>query len=134
MRGCDKSDMLTHLYKIPLRARRWYVKIFGYVIDFCITNVIHRVEPMCLKQFRLRVSTSLREKTVVLTRANRSLSNLNSSLASSKLQMVPTSRTSCSNDIQHMPIFTEVRQTCKYCSKKNDIHRSRWMQYRTLSK
>ena len=23
--GIDKSDMLTHLYKTPLRAKRWYV-------------------------------------------------------------------------------------------------------------
>ena len=25
MGGIDKSDMLTHLYKTPLRAKRWYI-------------------------------------------------------------------------------------------------------------
>ena len=38
MGGIDKSDMLTHLYKTPLKARRWYLRLFGYVIDLCTTN------------------------------------------------------------------------------------------------
>ena len=33
MGGIDKSDMLTHLYKTPLRAKRWYIHIFGCAID-----------------------------------------------------------------------------------------------------
>ncbi|CAK6972417.1 piggyBac transposable element-derived protein 2-like isoform X2 [Scomber scombrus] len=32
--GIDLSDMLVHLYK----SRRWYVPLFGYILDLCITN------------------------------------------------------------------------------------------------
>ena len=38
MGGIDKSDMLTHLYKTPMRARRWYLRIFGYNLDLCVCN------------------------------------------------------------------------------------------------
>ena len=38
MGGIDKSDMLTHLYKAALRAKRWYIPIFGYAIDVSMCN------------------------------------------------------------------------------------------------
>lgn len=37
--GINKSDVLTHLYKIPMRARRWYIRLFGYGLDICACNV-----------------------------------------------------------------------------------------------
>lgn len=132
MGGIDKSDMLTHLYKTPLRARRWYVKIFGYVIDLCVTNswLVYKrdclkleEQPMPLKQFRLSVSRSCQEKKFLVTRSN-SLSKF--SPTAPKQQIVPSSCTA-KNNVQHLPIFKDQRQTCKFCSKKGDIHRSRWM-------
>ena len=39
MGGIVKSDMLTHLYKTPLRAKRWYIHIFGYASDVSLRNV-----------------------------------------------------------------------------------------------
>ena len=70
MGGVDKSDMLTHLYKSPMRAKRWYLPIFGYVIDICICNAwllykrdcykleVQKIKP--LKAFRLEISAVAR--------------------------------------------------------------------------
>ena len=69
MGGIDKNDMLTHLYKTPLRSRRWPQKIFGFVLDVCVANawllykrdMKHLGErPMCLKNFRLKISSFCR--------------------------------------------------------------------------
>ena len=38
MGGIDKSDMLTHLYKSPMKAKRWYLRLFDYIQDVCTTN------------------------------------------------------------------------------------------------
>ena len=38
MGGVDKSDMLCHLYRTPLEARRWYIPILGNFIDLSISN------------------------------------------------------------------------------------------------
>ena len=65
MGGIDKSDMLTHLYKTPMHARRWYMRLFGYALDLCVCNawILYKREcqamresPMSLKQFRLDIS------------------------------------------------------------------------------
>ena len=65
MGGIDKGDMLTHLYETPFRARRWYMRIFGYAIDvsMCYAWLLYTrdckedgKQPMSLKTFRLQVS------------------------------------------------------------------------------
>lgn len=38
MGGVDLSDMLTSLYRTPMKARRWYLPIFGHMLDMCICN------------------------------------------------------------------------------------------------
>lgn len=34
----DKSDRLVHLYRTPLRAKRWNMRLFAYAIDVSLTN------------------------------------------------------------------------------------------------
>nr|XP_020502569.1 piggyBac transposable element-derived protein 3-like [Labrus bergylta] len=36
MGGIDKSDMLVHLYRTPMKSKRWYLRLFAYVIDVSI--------------------------------------------------------------------------------------------------
>ncbi|XP_070778935.1 piggyBac transposable element-derived protein 3-like [Enoplosus armatus] len=38
MGGTDLSDMLVHMYKTPAKSRRWYLPLFGYILDLCISN------------------------------------------------------------------------------------------------
>ncbi|XP_064120217.1 piggyBac transposable element-derived protein 3-like [Macrobrachium nipponense] len=33
MGGIDKSDMLTHLYRTPFKAKRYYMRLFAYLLD-----------------------------------------------------------------------------------------------------
>ena len=63
--GNDKSDMMTHLYKTPMRGRRRYLRLSGYAIDLCVCNawILYKREceamkekPIPLKNFRLDIS------------------------------------------------------------------------------
>lgn len=38
MGGVDLSDMLIALYRTPLRSHRWYLVLFGQLLDICIMN------------------------------------------------------------------------------------------------
>ncbi|KAK5909525.1 hypothetical protein CesoFtcFv8_003448 [Champsocephalus esox] len=38
MGGIDKSDMLVHLYRTPMKSKRWYMRMFAYAIDVSLTN------------------------------------------------------------------------------------------------
>uniref|UniRef100_A0A8C2EAB2 PiggyBac transposable element-derived protein domain-containing protein n=1 Tax=Cyprinus carpio TaxID=7962 RepID=A0A8C2EAB2_CYPCA len=67
MGGIDLSDMLVHLYKTPMKARRWYLPLFGYIIDVSIVNAwliykrdcnLLKEKPMPLKKFRLSVAAT----------------------------------------------------------------------------
>ena len=140
MGGIDKSDMLTHLYKTPMRARRWYMRLFGYTLDLCVCNawVLYKRDckalgetAMGLKNFRLEISLFARGVKSLRPRHTRS--------STGPLDMTPPIprrgiRSNTPNEDQrydttksHLPIFVPTRQTCKSCSRKNDIHRSRWM-------
>ena len=150
MGGIDKSDMLTHLYKTPLRARRWPLKIFGYVLDVCVSNawLIYKRDikklaerPMSLKNFRLSISRFCRvqKKTRVFshTRRNLDLPSTSTSSDESSTRLVLPTKGQRSPEVpqalrddtskQHVPVFTPMRQTCKHCSTGNNIHRSKWM-------
>ena len=68
MGGVDKSDMLGHLYCTPMKSRRWYLPIFGYILDLCLSNagLIYKLDCQAmdrkhkpLKEFRLDVGDSL---------------------------------------------------------------------------
>ncbi|KAF0039263.1 hypothetical protein F2P81_007498 [Scophthalmus maximus] len=38
MGGIDLFDMLVHMYKTLAKSRRWYLPLFGYILDLCISN------------------------------------------------------------------------------------------------
>ena len=141
MGGIDKSDMLTHLYKTPMRARRWYMRLFGYIIDLCVCNawllykrdcVALKVKPMPLKNFRLEISQFARAAKSLEQRSLRSspTSSPPSSPVASSRRGIRTEFPAADVRFQgahHLPVFMQVRQTCKYCSTKAVPHRTRWM-------
>lgn len=80
MGGIDLSDMLVHLYKTPMKSRRWYLPLFGYIIDVSIVNAwliykrdcsILKQKPMPLKKFRLSVAATLKGADKVPARVGR---------------------------------------------------------------
>jgi hypothetical protein len=38
MGGVDLADMLVALYKVPFKSRRWYLGIFGQMVDIAVNN------------------------------------------------------------------------------------------------
>ena len=138
MGGIDKSDMLTHLYKTPMRARRWYIRLFGYAVDLCICNawlcykrdcVALNEKPMPLKIFRLDISRFARCQQNLRPRVTRLSSNPGAQTPPQRGQraIMPTLATRFDPTKLHLPKFVPNRQTCKHCSTKGDIHRSRWI-------
>ena len=137
MGGIDKSDMLTHLYKTPMRARRWYMRLFGYALDLCVCNawILYKRDckalgekPMALKFFRLDISRFARCQKGMVTRVTRTSPEgpLMVPRRGQRAQLPPDQRRYDATKL-HMPSFVSNRQTCKHCSNKSDVHRSRWM-------
>ena len=138
MGGIDKSDMLVHLYKTPMRARRWYMRLFGYVLDVCISNAwllykrdcaALKEKHMPLKLFRLDISRYARCQKSMTPRITRLSLNRGSMPVPRRGQ-----KTSLPHETHryepkewHMPVYVSNRQTCKHCSKRDQVHRTRWM-------
>ena len=137
MGGIDKSDMLTHLYKTPMRARRWYMRLFGYTIDLCVCNawILYKRDcsamgekPMPLKFFRLDISRFARCHKTMGTRLTRASPNQPVPIPSRGIRaQIPNAQQRYDTSKPHLPVFVSTRQTCKQCSTKATIHRSRWM-------
>lgn len=139
MGGIDKSDMLVHLHKTPMRARRWYMRLFGYVLDLCVCNawILYKRDctalgdtPMPLKQFRLDISRfACCHKSMVARPITTRLSPEQPLVIPRKGQRLerPSDHNRYDMSKYHMPVYTNTRQTCKRCSHKDDMHRSKWM-------
>lgn len=73
MGGIDKSDMLVHLTRTPMKANRWYLRLFAYAINVSLTNawLIYKreckalgVNNLSLKNFRIQVFRSATQRPV----------------------------------------------------------------------
>lgn len=55
MGGIDLHDMLTALYKFPLKARRWYMYIFYHSIQMMVVNswLMYRKDAKALNEKKL---------------------------------------------------------------------------------
>ena len=138
MGGIDKSDMLTHLYKTPMRSKRYYMRLFGYVIDLIICNAWLLYKRDCqaldenavpLKKFRMDISSHLRispDNPFRVTRASTSREDVPLPRRGQRAAR-PSPEERMDATKLHMPLHVDMRQTCKLCSHKGTIHRSRWM-------
>ncbi|XP_050704963.1 piggyBac transposable element-derived protein 3-like [Eriocheir sinensis] len=136
MGGIDKSDMLTHLYKSPMKARRYYLRLFGYILDLCTTNawILYKRDskalsekPMPLKNFRLEISAFARGYK---TRPARCLRDTPESFVRPKKGQKshrPADNLRYDYSKFHCPVFVKQRMTCKHCSTHKEMHRSRWV-------
>nr|XP_053657049.1 piggyBac transposable element-derived protein 3-like [Cherax quadricarinatus] len=71
MGSIDKSNMLVHLYKTPMKSKRWYMRLFAYVLDLSVVNAwllycrdcrALNTKCMALKYFRNDISVTARSK------------------------------------------------------------------------
>ena len=151
MGGIDKSDMLVHLYRTPMKAKRWYMRLFAYCIDLSVTSAwiayrrdckaLREPKPMPLKDFRIALFQYARNTKPLITRRPRG-SLTNSPGTSSSPQGTPPPEPQVPKPIRgvrshvpdksvrfdpnhwHLPVYTKTRQTCKFCSRKGNIIRS----------
>ena len=138
MGGIDKSDMLVHLYRTPMKSKRWYMRLFAYVIDICLTNawLLYRRDcqalnetGMSLKDFRIEVFYAARCRNPTVHRPLLRTS-VTSAVPSSSADIPPAVRGHRSHTpaasvrfdttLFHVPIYV-TRQTCKFYSKKGHI-------------
>lgn len=138
MGGIDKSDMLVQLYRTPMKSKRYYLRLFAYVLDLCLVNswLLYRRECetlktkfMCLKKFRLEVSSFTRCAKPTLGRVLRnsdcsSTSDFEMPVAvRGQRATLPEDSIKLDSSKFHFPIYVD-RQTCKHCSRKGNIIRS----------
>ncbi|KAL0160893.1 hypothetical protein M9458_044618, partial [Cirrhinus mrigala] len=120
MGGIDKSDMLVHLYRTPMKSKRWYMRMFAYAIDLCLMNawIMYRrdikalaVDGLSLKNFWIQSSHVSSPKELII------------SVHPQHLCATPDDSVRFDMSLFHAPVYT-TRQTCKYCSRKGNILRS----------
>lgn len=145
MGGIDKSDMLVHLYRTPLRAKRWYMRLFAYAIDVSLTNawIIYRRDNkalglddgLSLKNFRIQVFKMASSK-MMTSRPRRSSTLLPGSPSTSAgipkpirghRSHVPDSSVRFDLTLFHAPVYSNSRLTCKRCSRKGNVMRSNFI-------
>ncbi|KAG0713763.1 PiggyBac transposable element-derived protein 3 [Chionoecetes opilio] len=134
MGGIDKSDMLVQLYRTPMKAKRWYMRLFPYAIDLSITNawLIYRRDckalaetGLPLKNFRIQVFRGASSQRAATSRPRRSFAApgiLNITIdvptpVRGHRSHIPDNSVRFDLTLFHVPIYTS-RQTCKFCSKK----------------
>uniref|UniRef100_A0A671LFG7 PiggyBac transposable element-derived protein domain-containing protein n=1 Tax=Sinocyclocheilus anshuiensis TaxID=1608454 RepID=A0A671LFG7_9TELE len=109
MGGIDLSDMLVHLYRTPAKSRRWYIPLFGYILDLSIANSwldykrdcgLLNEKAMPLKRFRLAVAHSLNQKHYT------------------PRPSLPKPQPDVRYDrLGHWPLHCDKRGRCNYCPK-----------------
>ena len=87
MGGIDKSDMLVHLCRTPVKSKRWYMRMFAYAIDISLTNawLIYWLDckalgdenGMPLKDFRIKVFRDASAQKMVTSRPLRDSTSSN---------------------------------------------------------
>ncbi|CAK6975313.1 piggyBac transposable element-derived protein 2-like [Scomber scombrus] len=144
MGGIDKSDMLVHLYRNPLRAKRWYMRLFAYAIDVNLTNawIMYRRDSkalcvndgLSLKNFRIQVFKTASSSKSMTSRPRRSSAPMPGSSSTSAdipksirghRSHVPHYSVRFDVSLFHAPVYSNSRQTCKQCNaRKGNIMRS----------
>ena len=80
----DKNDRLVHLYRTPMKSKRWYLRWFAYTIDLSLSNawIVYKrdykalgVNATSLKDFRIDVFMSAKSLRSPITRFRRSSSS-----------------------------------------------------------
>lgn len=129
MGGVDLADMLIALYRTGLKTHRWYIKIFGQMLDICINNgwllykrhcnILGIKKPIPLKKFRHEVIRGL--LTTNIPRIGRPAAIPSPShVIRNPVVARPTDETRMDN-VDHFP-RTVTKGRCRLCTKGQTIY------------
>jgi len=135
MGGIDLSDMLVHLYKTPVKSRRWYVPLFGCIIDLCTANSwliykrdcgLLKEKPMSRKRFRLAVAHSLSQVNKPCRVGRPSSSSSPPPQKKRYTPRLPPSKRQLDvrYNFGHWPLHCDKRGRCNLCPK--GVSRWKW--------
>lgn len=71
MGGVDIADMLTALYRIHMKTRRWYMSIFAQLLDITLNNnwLLHRRDCLQLSEKKMPLKSFGRRLLLRLSRS-----------------------------------------------------------------
>lgn len=115
MGGVDLLDSMLGYYRIHLRSRQWYKRIFFHMIDMCIVNAwllwrrINEDKYLPLFDFKLAISEHMRKagKVVAVARKRGRPSSILGTPTSSRAN-TPTNRDDTPASLPDSPIPTKV--------------------------
>lgn len=122
MGGVDIADMLTALYRIRMKTRRWYMSIFAQMLDIALNNswLLHRRDcnqltdenKLSLKKFRIQTALAL-IKTNTKSQIPRGILEPGSEMITKPFLPRPVheARLDC---YDHFPIYTSQGR-CRLC-------------------
>lgn len=119
MGGVDLADMLIALYRTPFKSRRWYLSIFGQILDISVNNawLVYRFRnKMKLKDFRHQVYESLLMENRSDHRQKTEATTVKKPRKKPPLPCSPIKY----DDVGHFPSTMEEGR-CRYCQKKTIV-------------
>ena len=127
MSGVDLSDMIISLYRTPLKSKRWYLALFGQLLDMSIVNawLLYRKDtrllgngkskPLCV--FRSEIAFSLPCAGRQCCRGRPLTEEAPTAAKKIKRAVVPRPTTDVRYDnIDHWPLHAD-KGRCRLCPK-----------------
>ncbi|XP_065584326.1 piggyBac transposable element-derived protein 3-like [Artemia franciscana] len=130
MGGVDLVDMLVEMCRNHLRTRKWYMRIFWWLIDTTVCNswllfrsdvkalTLRRDEPMILRTFRSEVAAGLYASARVMPQLRRGGPSADVEASPSPIRSLNRIRTAMSaqaDGLDHWPKKTDKQSRCKEC-------------------
>lgn len=149
MGGVDLLDAMLGFYRIQIRSKKWYHRIFFHTIDLITVNswLLWRRRNnqkgnetyMPLLDFKLYIANVLMQETTgVFTPTTRSRGrpvlnqNVENKPKRRRIDLPP--REVAEDGIGHWPTWAKDRQRCKVCNLKSSIYCSKCSCYLCLNK
>ena len=133
MGGVDRFDQQRELYSVSRRSRRWWLRIFYFILDASLVNAhtlynsIHPHHPMTQLEFRTRVFRGL----VGNYCSRRRHASVDVHFLQSRRHSADRKRKGVPDEIRldragvHFPKQVEKFSRCRVCSTKQHCKRSR---------
>lgn len=133
--------MLVHLYKTPMKSKRWFMRLFAYIIDLCLINAwlfycrSLNESGMPLKEFRVKVfwSAACKKPNILCPLQASTYSSSSSTSFSTTVDLPLPIQQHCSHRLNlavrfdttmfHVTLLVSW-QTCNFCRKQGNIVRS----------
>lgn len=122
MGGVDRLDSMLGYYRIKIRSKKWYLRIFFHLVDLTVVNawILWRTSSgkyMPLKEFKSSVALELCKagKDIARKRGRPSMeveAEIQKKKSRSPATVVPSIDVRLDN-IGHLPTWLKIRQRCK---------------------